>query len=149
LTNRQSLSYSRTSQYFTEPKISLSYSKGPSTGPYPEPDKTSPYCPNISEIRLNNIHPPRSGFLYWFTCFCLSHQIQYDFYLDSCAIRVLLISSFLMCDPIIRNWPRIHVIKHLNIQCSPTSYRLILLRSKYCPPRLFLTHPRSMFLPSY
>jgi hypothetical protein len=45
LTIRQLRSYSRISQYFTEPEGSLPCSQRPSTGPYPEPDQFSPYHP--------------------------------------------------------------------------------------------------------
>jgi hypothetical protein len=38
---------------------SLSYSQDPSTGPHPEPDKSSPYNPHrISLIHFNIILPP-------------------------------------------------------------------------------------------
>jgi hypothetical protein len=48
LRSRQLCSYSRTSQNFMEPESSLSYSQEPSTGPYPEPDRSSPYHPILS-----------------------------------------------------------------------------------------------------
>jgi hypothetical protein len=35
------------SQNFIEPEDSLPYSQAPVTGPYPEPDKSSPHHPNI------------------------------------------------------------------------------------------------------
>jgi hypothetical protein len=34
--------------HFMEPDGSLPYSQGPSTGPYPEPDQSSPYHPILS-----------------------------------------------------------------------------------------------------
>jgi hypothetical protein len=43
----QLCSYSRTSQDFTEPEGSLPPSQEPSTGPYPEPDRSNPHHPMI------------------------------------------------------------------------------------------------------
>jgi hypothetical protein len=44
----QLCSHSRTSQRFMEPEDSLPYSQEPSTGPYPEHDRSSPYYPILS-----------------------------------------------------------------------------------------------------
>jgi hypothetical protein len=41
----QSCSYSRTSQHFMEPGGSPPRSHKPSTGPYPDPDRSNPYHP--------------------------------------------------------------------------------------------------------
>jgi hypothetical protein len=60
LRSHQLCSHSRTSQYFMEPEGSLPCSKEPSTGPYPEPDRSSPYHPILSMIYLNTLHPPTS-----------------------------------------------------------------------------------------
>jgi hypothetical protein len=47
-------------QYFMEPEGSLPCSQDPSTGPYPEPDRSSPYHPNLSKIHFKIIPPPTS-----------------------------------------------------------------------------------------
>jgi hypothetical protein len=44
----QLCSYSRSSQHFMEPGGSLTCSQEPSTGPYPEPDRSNPYYPILS-----------------------------------------------------------------------------------------------------
>jgi hypothetical protein len=44
----QLCSHSRTSQHFKEPEGSSPCSQEPSTGPYPEPDRSSPYHPILS-----------------------------------------------------------------------------------------------------
>jgi hypothetical protein len=43
--SRQSRNYSRISQYFMKPEGSLTCSQEPNTGPYPEPDQSSPGHP--------------------------------------------------------------------------------------------------------
>jgi hypothetical protein len=60
LRSRQLCSYSRTSQRFMEPDGSLPRSQDPSTGPYPEPDQSSPYHPILSKIHFNIMHPHTS-----------------------------------------------------------------------------------------
>jgi hypothetical protein len=49
LKSRQLCSYSRTSQYFMEPEGSLLCSQELSTGPYPEPDQSSPVVLNLCQ----------------------------------------------------------------------------------------------------
>jgi hypothetical protein len=48
------------SQHFKEPEGSSPCSQEPSTGPYPEPDRSSPYHPILSKIDSNTVHPPTS-----------------------------------------------------------------------------------------
>jgi hypothetical protein len=48
LRSRQLCSYSRTSKHFIEPERSLPCSQEPSTGPHPEPDRSSPQHPILS-----------------------------------------------------------------------------------------------------
>jgi hypothetical protein len=43
-----------------EPEGSLLCSQEPSTGPYPEPDRSSPYHPILS-LYFNIVHPPTSS----------------------------------------------------------------------------------------
>jgi hypothetical protein len=65
-------SYSRIFQQFMEPEGSLPCSQEPSTGPYPEPDQSSPYHHILSTIHFNTIHPCLglpSSLSFW-----LSHQ---------------------------------------------------------------------------
>jgi hypothetical protein len=45
---------------FIEPEGSLPCLQQSSTGPYPEPDRSSPYYPILSKIYFNIIHPPTS-----------------------------------------------------------------------------------------
>jgi hypothetical protein len=47
----QLCSHSRISQHFMEPEGSLPRSQEPSTGPYPEPDRSNPYHPILSLVR--------------------------------------------------------------------------------------------------
>jgi hypothetical protein len=62
----QLCSHSKTSQHFMEPEVSLPYSQKPSTGPYPEPDRSSPYHPILSKIYLILSTYLRLGFRYLF-----------------------------------------------------------------------------------
>jgi hypothetical protein len=43
-----------------DPESSLPCSQESSTGPYPEPDRASPYHLILSKIHFNIIHPPMS-----------------------------------------------------------------------------------------
>jgi hypothetical protein len=60
----QVCSYSRTSQHFMEPEVSLLCSQEPSTGPYSEPDDTvHTILSYLSKIYFNIVHPPVTLFL--------------------------------------------------------------------------------------
>jgi hypothetical protein len=48
LRGRKLCSHARTSQRFMKPICSLPCSQKPSTGPYPQPDWSSPYYPILS-----------------------------------------------------------------------------------------------------
>jgi hypothetical protein len=43
-----------------EPEGSLPCSQEPSTGPYPQPDQSSPYHTILSKIHFNIVVPPTS-----------------------------------------------------------------------------------------
>jgi hypothetical protein len=52
-----------------EPEGSLPHSQQPSACPNPEPDQSSQYLPSyLSQIHLNIIHPPTTGFPSGFFC---------------------------------------------------------------------------------
>jgi hypothetical protein len=74
LRSHQFCSYSRISQHFMEPEGSLSWSREPSTGPYPEPDESNRYHPILSKIHFNIIHPPTPWSSQQSLSFWLSHQ---------------------------------------------------------------------------
>jgi hypothetical protein len=49
-----------------EPEGSLPPSQEPSTGPYPEPDRSNPPIPSyLSKINFNIVHPPTSWSSQW------------------------------------------------------------------------------------
>jgi hypothetical protein len=59
---RQSLRHSKIFQQFMEPEVSLLCSQELSTGPYPQPDQSSPYYHILFfKIHFYIILPPTSG----------------------------------------------------------------------------------------
>jgi hypothetical protein len=68
-------SHSRTSQHFMEPEGSLCLQE-PSTGPYSEPDRSSPYHPILSKIHFNIVHSPVSWSSKWCLSFWLFSEIM-------------------------------------------------------------------------
>jgi hypothetical protein len=59
--SRQLYIYSRTSQHLMEHEGSLPLSQEPSTGPYPEPDRSSPLGPILFKIHFNIVSHLRLG----------------------------------------------------------------------------------------
>jgi hypothetical protein len=135
LRSRQLCSNPRTSQHFMEPEGSLPCSQEPSTGPYPEAGRSSPYhliTILILSIQLRlglttGLFP--SGFL---------TNFLYAFPFSPFALHARLDHSNYF-------WRR--VMKLLIMQFSPTSCHFISLRSKYSPQHPVLKHPQSMFPP--
>jgi hypothetical protein len=118
LRSHQLCSYSRITQHCMEPGGSLPCSQGPSSGPYREPDQSSPYHPIVSRrsilihsyLRLG--HP--SGLS--------TTKILYVCYI-SCP-------SHPWCDHSNYTSRRVQVMKLLMMQFSSTTCHFIPLRSE-------------------
>jgi hypothetical protein len=142
LTSHHFCGDSRIFQHFMEPRGSLLCSQEPSTGPYPEPDQSSPYHPILSKINFNIIHPPRSWFSSGIFAFWLPHQY-------ATCISLLHHLCYMPCpshppwfDHSNYTWQRAQVMKHLVMHFSPICCHFISLKSKYsvpCSQRLNVT----------
>jgi hypothetical protein len=68
----QLCSYSRTSQHFKEPEGSSPCSQEPSTGSYPETNRSSPYHPSLSLLRSILYCPPTYVLVFLVVSFLLA-----------------------------------------------------------------------------
>jgi hypothetical protein len=89
--------YSRTSQHFMELKGLLPCSQEPYTGPYPKPDRSSPYYPTLSKIYFNIVLPPTSWSSLWSLSFSLSPYMHSFTYQDSVYLFVIYLRT-LFCN---------------------------------------------------
>jgi hypothetical protein len=128
-----------------EPEGSLPCSQEHSTGPHPEPDRSSPYHSIVSVLTLSThirlglpsgLFP--SGFFY-------QYPICVPLLPHSCYMPYPSHPPWL--DYSNYTWRRVQVMKYLIMQFSSTSHHFISLRYKYSPQHLDLKHPQSMFLP--
>jgi hypothetical protein len=97
LRSRQLCSYSRTSQHFMELEGLLSYSQEPFTGPYPEPDPSSPFHPislRSSSILPTHIHlgVPSGLFPSGFATSIL-YEFLFAPFLSTCPVHLTLLAS--------------------------------------------------------
>jgi hypothetical protein len=104
-----------------EPEGSVPRSQEPSTGPYPEPDRSNPYHRILSKIHFNTVHSPTSWSSYWSLSFWISHQY-------SICIPLRSHSCYMPCpsDPPWRvhsnyTWRRVQVMKLLAKLVTHTS----------------------------
>jgi hypothetical protein len=126
---------------------SVPCSQQSSTGPYPEPDQSSPYYSILSDIQLNIILPLTSISSYWSTSFWLSRQNSIcSPFLPPCVLHALPISS---SSTYHFNYTRrrVQVMKLLIMQCSSTSRHFISLRTIYSSQNPVLKHLQPVFLP--
>jgi hypothetical protein len=121
----QLLSLARSSKHFSQRDGSLPHSQQSSTGPYPEPDESSPYQPFPS---LQD--PPTDVFVF------LVVSLLLIFAPKSC------VSSWL----VIRSTCPIHLIV-LIVKLRSVSRQFVPLWSKCPPQHPVLKHPQSMFIP--
>jgi hypothetical protein len=126
----QLCSHSGTPQHFKEPEGSLPCSQEPSTGPYPEPDRSSSYHSiSLRSILIMSTHL-RLGIPSGLFPSGFPTNIVYVFLLFPFVLHALPISSSL--DHSNYTWWRVQIVK-LILQYFPTSCHFISLRFKYSP----------------
>jgi hypothetical protein len=87
--------YSRTSQDFMGPEGSLPCTQEPSTGPYPGPDRLSPYHYILSNIQFSIGHPPTSWSFQWSLSFRIFHEYPICIHLSPHSCYIPCLSSSL------------------------------------------------------
>jgi hypothetical protein len=118
-----------------------------STGPYPEPEQSNPYHPILLLYNPFYHYPPTYVLIFIVVSFLLAFQpksYMHSSYPHSCYMPC---QYHLLLDHFNYTWRRVHVMKLLIMQFSPTSSHFISLQSKYSPQHPVLKRPQSMFLP--
>jgi hypothetical protein len=122
---------------FKQPEGSSPCPQEPSTGPYPEPDRSSPYHTipfYLCKIHFFNIvHLPTSLSSYWSLSFWLSHQYPIPIRPHLCYMPCPSHPSWLDHSNYVWRW--VQVMKLLIMQFPPVSRHFIPPRSKYSPQR--------------
>jgi hypothetical protein len=136
---RQSLSYSRISQHFMEPKGSSPCSQEPTTGPCPEQHQSSPHYSILSPLRFVLILYFRlrlglpSG-LFWF-----SHQYPICIHLGPHSCYMPCTPHPPLLDHSNYTWRSVQFMELLIVHFSPNSCHFVFLRPKYSQHPLLIT----------